>query len=314
MTGRFVTSGGGQWALPPLLEWRVTRTGTVPCDDFTVTCVCTPEMPDKLRQAVEFLIWEDGTLRLRGFVDEYVITESREGRLATVTGRGMAGRLLDNESRPMTYQGATLREILRNHAEPYGIACGELADIGTRSEYRVSAGLSQWRAVDDFCRTYGGFSPRFTADGRLLAAPERNRRTLLLDGNSRLLKLTKRENRYGVLSEVLVIDKVQGAEHSVRNQDFLSRGGCRRRVLYTPGQSTWAAMRYTGEYQIARSREDETVIEAVLPGASDVEPGDIVALRRPGCGLSGDYRAAEAERALSSNGETTTLTLKEQQK
>jgi len=311
MTGQFVTYGGRRWELPPLLEWRITRTGGVPCDDFTVTCVCTAELPDQLHQAVEFLAWEDGTLLLRGFVDEYVVVEGKEGRLATVTGRGMAGRLLDNESRPVTYQGATLTEILRNHVFPCGVSCAALRDIRTKLEYRVPAGVSQWKALDDFCRTFGGFSPRFDAGGQLLAVPEEGQRTLLIDETTRLTRLVKRENHYGVLSEVLVIDKVRNQEHLVQNSNFIRRGGRRRRVLYTPGQSTWAAMRYTGEYQITRSREDEVVIEAVLPGACGVEPGDLVALRRSSLGLSGDYRAAEVERTLSAEGETTTLTLKE---
>lgn len=311
MTGQFVTCEGKRWELPPLLEWRITRTGGVPCDDFSVTCVCTAELPDQLSQAVEFLAYEDGKLLLRGFVDEYMVTEGTEGRFATVTGRGMAGRLLDNESRPVTYQGATLTEILRNHVSPYGVSCAALTEIRTKSEYRVSAGVSQWKALDDFCRTFGGFSPRFTADGQLIAAPKESRRTLLIDEATRLSRLVKRENHYGVLSEVLVIDKTRNKERVVQNYDFIRRGGQRRRVMYTPGQSTWAAMRYTGEYQIARSKEDEVAIEAVLPGAYNVEPGDMVALRRPSLGLSGDYRAAEVERTLSAEGKTTTLTLKE---
>ena len=47
---------------------------------------------------------------------------------------------------------------------------------------------------------------------------------------------------------------------------MLDRGGQCRRVVYTPGQSTWAAMRYTGEYQIRRSREEELTIELGLAG------------------------------------------------
>ena len=90
---------------------------------------------------------------------------------------------------------------------------------------------------------------------------------------TQLLRLTKRENHYGVLSEVLVIDKKRNVSYSVKNEDFIRRCGQCRRVLYTPGQSTWAAMRYTGEYQIARSREDEVVVTAVLPGTAEAEIG-----------------------------------------
>ena len=49
-----------------------------------------------------------------------------------------------------------------------------------------------------------------------------------------------------MLTEALVIDKTQNKNFSVKNQEMIDKGGQCRRVLYTPGQSTWAAMRYTG--------------------------------------------------------------------
>ena len=311
MNGRIVTCDQKAWLLPPLLEWNLLRTGSVPCDAFSVTCVYTPDMAERLHQAVSFLAWEGGKLLLHGFVDEYEIRQDSAGRTVTLTGRGYAGRLLDNESRPLTYQGATLSEIVRNHVLPYGIPCTKIADVRADSAYTVAAGTSQWKALEGFCRTYGGFVPEFAADGELIARPSGGGRLLQLDGAAELLRLEKRENHYGVFSEVLVIDKTRNASYTVRNQDFLRRGGQCRRVLYTPGQSTWAAMRYTGEYQIARSKEDEIVITAELPGTVWAEPGDTVRVNRPECGLSGDYRLTAAEYAMSAQGETTVLTLKE---
>ena len=38
---------------------------------------------------------------------------AERGRTVCFRGRGYAARLLDNESPPMSYQGVTLREILR---------------------------------------------------------------------------------------------------------------------------------------------------------------------------------------------------------
>lgn len=141
------------------------------------------------------------------------------------------------------------------------------------SVYTVAAGTSQWKALEGFCRTYGGFSPRFRRDGLLVAAPGAGRRAA--DRHRRdqpILSCTLREDHYGVLTEVLVIDKTRNVSYSVQNRDMLDRGGQCRRVVYTPGQSTWAAMRYTGEYQIRQSREEELTIElglaGVFPGVS----------------------------------------------
>ena len=112
--------------------------------------------------------------------------------------------------------------------------------------------------------------------------------------------------------EVLVIDKTRNVSYSVQNRDMLDRGGQCRRVVYTPGQSTWAAMRYTGEYQIRQSREEELTIELGLAGCFPAFPGDTVRLELEAMGLSGEYRVAEAENtAFPETGEVCTLILRE---
>ena len=126
-----------------------------------------------------------------------------------------------------------------------------------------------------------------------------------------MLACTLREDHYGVLTEALVIDKTQNQEFSVKNQEMIDKGGQCRRVLYTPGQSTWAAMRYTGEYQIQRSGEDAWTAEVTLPGSFLAFPGDRAALSLERMGLSGTFRVAEAENRFDGgNGALVTLTLK----
>lgn len=313
MTGRIFTSDHHVYDLPELLSWNVTHTGTVPCDSYMVTFVYQPDMGPVLRRAAGFAAIVDGAVMLRGIVDEYTVDLGKGGLTATVSGRGYAARLLDNESRPVTYQDATLEEIIRGHVTPYGISCEEIADVRARSVYTVAAGVSQWKALEGFCRTYGGFSPRFARGGKLVAAPERDSGTCRIIGDGDpVLACTLREDHYGVLTEALVIDKIRNVSYSVKNRDMIGNGGQCRRVVYTPGQSTWAAMRYTGEYQIEKSREEEKVVTVTLPGSFLAFPGDRVALELERMGLSGAFRVAEAENVFSlRNGATATLTLKE---
>lgn len=311
MTGKLYTADHQIFELPPLLSWRVTHTGTVPCDSFSVTFVYQKEMAQALKTAAGFVAEEEGTVMLRAVVDEYTVDLDGNGLTATVSGRGYAARLLDNESRPVTYQQATLAEILQNHAEPYGITCGEIAEVRAASAYTVAAGSSQWKAVESFCRACGGFVPRFSREGELLASPEQAGRTLSIGEGDPVLSCTLREDHYGVLTEALVIDKTQNQEFSVKNQEMIDKGGQCRRVLYTPGQSTWAAMRYTGEYQIQRSGEDAWTAEVTLPGSFLAFPGDRVSLSLERMGLSGTFRVAEAENRFDGgNGALVTLTLK----
>ena len=312
MKGTIITCRHETLELPVLLAWKVVHTGTVPCDSYSVTFLYDRSMAEPLHLAAGFLATEGGAVMLRGIVDEFTVSMGTEGLTATASGRGYAARLLDNESRPLTYQGATLQEIIRNHVTPYGISAAETAAVRANSVYTVAAGSSQWKALEGFCRTYGGFSPRFGRDGRLLAAPEKEEKRLRITGGDPVLSCVLREDHYGVLTEVLVIDKTRNAAYSVQNRDMLDRGGQCRRVVYTPGQSTWAAMRYTGEYQLQQSKKGERTVEVTLPGSFLAFPGDTVELELERMGLRGTFRVAEAENAFSrSGGATVTLTLEE---
>lgn len=313
MTGRIFTCDHRVFDFPEPVAWNVTHTGTVPCDSYSITFLFEESMAEILHLAAGFAAIEGGKTMLRGTVDEYTVDLGTKGLTATMIGRGYAARLLDNESRPVTYQDATLEEIVRCHVTPYGISCGELTDIRANSVYTVAAGSSQWKALEGFCRTYGGFSPRFGRDGKLLAAPEQdNGKRILIGDKDPVLSCTLREDHYGVLTEVLVIDKKRNVYYNVKNQDMIDRGGQCRRVVYTPGQSTWDAMRYTGEYQIQRSKENEKVVTLCLPGSFVAFPGDRVELRLERMRLFGLFRVAEAENMFSAEkGATVTLTLKE---
>ena len=185
MTGRIFTADHHVYDLPPLLSWNVRHTGTVPCDSWSVTAVYQPEMLTVLRMAAGFAAIENGMTQLRGIVDEYTVELGSRGMTVTLSGRGYAARLLDNESRPVTYEQVTLRELIRCHAEPYGISCGAAADLRPTVPYTAGAGISQWKVISEFCRTYGGFLPRFAKTGELLATPEQDSgKRIILDSGS----------------------------------------------------------------------------------------------------------------------------------
>ena len=297
MTGRIFTADHHVYDLPPLLSWNVRHTGTVPCDSWSVTAVYQLEMLTVLRMAAGFAAIENGTTQLRGIVDEYTVELGSRGMTVTLSGRGYAARLLDNESRP----------------EPYGISCGAAADLRSTVPYTAGVGISQWKVISEFCRTYGGFLPRFAKTGELLATPEQDSgKRIILDSGSPVLNCRIREDHYGVLTEALVIDKRQNVSYSVKNPEMITKGGQCRRVIYTPGRSTWDAMRYTGEYQIQQSKKEEQAVTVTLPGSFDAFPGDRVTVRLEKLGLTGNYRVAETENRFSAReGAVMIWTLKE---
>lgn len=302
------TYDGERYELPMLLEWELLYTGSVPCDSISVTCLYDSGMADILPKAVRFTAAEDGSVMLYGVVDAYEISFSKHGLLAAVEGRGMAALLLDNESEAITYGTASLPDMIQQHVRPYGISVNAASSI-SGSGYSVVSGSSQWKAVQGFTRRFGGFDPYFDRNGTLVLSPLwGSGKTLQIDDSTPLTALHKREQRYGVISEVLIQDKVQGIRHRVANQDFIRRGGQRRHVLYMP-RSTIGERRYTGEYQIAQSALEQLEISLELPFSFAAFPGDRVALRTERMGLQGTYEVVESHSRMNADGETTYLTI-----
>ena len=245
---------------------------------------------------------------LRGVVDAYEISLSRQGLLVTLEGRGMAALLLDNESEALTYERAPLSEILENHVSPYRLAIDRREDI-SGERYAVASGSSQWKALQGFTHRFGGFDPYFMPDGTLVTASLwGSGKALKVNGDTPLLSLRKRESRYGVISQVLIQDKVQGVSHPVSNEAFIKAGGQRRHVLYMP-RSTAEDRRYTGEYQIAQSALEQLEIDLELPFPFAAMPGDRVELSLARLNLTGQYDVVRSHSRMDEDGERTEITI-----
>ena len=104
-----------------LLQWEFSYTGSVPCDSFSLRCPYDPAMAETLRRAVRFRAREDGATEFAGVIDETNVTCDDKGMQLELSGRGLAALLLDNEAEAVSYERATMGEILKNHVTPYGI-------------------------------------------------------------------------------------------------------------------------------------------------------------------------------------------------
>lgn len=308
LTMELTTWNGNTYRLPILLSWTLTYTGGVPCDSMTACCPYDDSMAEVLPAATRFTALQNGETMLRGVIDAYEISLSGQGLLVTLEGRGMAALLMDNESEALTYGTATLEDILGNHVSPYGISC-EVESSLSGANYAVVSGSSQWKALRGFTHRYGGYEPYFTRDGRLvLKSLWGSGRSLRADQNTPVVSLRRREQRYGVISEMLIQDKVQGISHRVVNEEFAQKGGCRRHVLYMP-RSTADERRYTGEYQIAQSALDQLEITLEVPLPFAAFPGDRLHLELEKLGPGETYDVVESRCSLDESGQRTEIVL-----
>ncbi len=211
---------------------------------------------------------------LRAVVDETEIVQNGAGRTleiewprpgCAVAGQRGGGRDL--------YPAHSFQAAAR-HAAPYGLSWGMFRNFKGQAEYSVSSGESQWRALEGFTRWVGGFVPRITAEGLLLpAAWKDNGRRFVIGAGTPLLELRWQDRRYGVYSEVLVVDKVRRQRQRVKHTAFLDRGGCCRRVLYVPGRSSSAAIRYTGAISDQTLREGDSAADGGAAGKTRSSAG-----------------------------------------
>lgn len=309
MTGILTAYDGRRYELPVLLEWKLQYTGGSPCDSFELLCPWGAGTDGALSGAVRFEALEGGERVFCGVVDEYEYRWGGEGGRLFLSGRGMAALLLDNEAAPADYQTAALEDILRDHVVPYGIEVAGRAAFAPVPGFSVESGSSEWQVVRDFVKYHGGVEPRFDRLGRLVLEGYGGDVTLRLDDTTPISGVTLRERRYGVLSEVLVLDRARRTSQRVADQGRLDRGYRCRRVVNTPGRSSYREMRYSGEFQLRESGAERLTLELTVPGAFAAWPGDLVECARTKPALEGRWRVKEAESGAGSKGSYTRLVL-----
>ena len=309
MRGYITTCDGAQFELPTLLRWEFSYTGSVPCDSFTLRCPYEAAMAGTLRRAVRFTAKEDGTVEFMGVIDETSVTCDEKGVQLELSGRGMAALLLDNAAESVSYERATMEEILKNHVTPYGIVCTGYDAVTAAARYRVANGSSQWKALNDFASLHGGIAPYFDKTGTLEVKRTRRAAHVTIDAKTPVTALAYCDKRYGVIAEALVVDSKAGVKQSVKNAAFCARGGTSRRVFYVPARSGVQAMRYTGEYQIAKSKEGAETLRVTIAGRFSTAPGDTAAVSGTKLGITGNFRVIERTRRFGESGEACEVTM-----
>lgn len=293
MTGYLTDYNDKTYELPVLLGWDISHGMGSPCDAFEISLAYEESMLDMLSGAVRFRADQDGETVFLGVVDEFEISAGKNGRTAAVRGRSLAALLLDNEAEAADYYYASPQFILDTHVYPWGISDVRLGSLPTVAVFTVDSGASQWRVLENYAFFCGGIRPRFTRDGVLLLDGSAGERRVIEAGTA-ISAQVYRETRYGLISSILVKNKVWGMSSAVDNAEFLARGGACRRVVNVPRHTYYDAMRHTGEYQIERSREGKTVCELTVPALFTAFPGDTITLKNSPLAIAGCFFVSES--------------------
>lgn len=308
MRGILYTKDFYPTVLPLLYEWDVCHGMGETCDFFEVTCPFDKSMLGGLANARFFRGLNNEETVFYGLVDEYTIVCDEEGSRVTVSGRSMAAILFDNEAEAASYGSISLDTLIARHVTPYGLGKIEKRSMPALYRLNVASGESEWNVLSRFCRYSCGVQPRYSKDGVLLLNDKQGP-VRKINSSSRVFSVKRRDCRYGLISSVLVKNRVTGARYTVHNEPFEARGGASRRVLTVPKTTGADAMRYTAEYQIRESQRGKNTIEVGLTTQFAGFAGDVAELDLPDMGLSGRYRIIRSRCWADGNDAGTYLTL-----
>ena len=302
---------GKSYELPAVLEWEFSYGLGSPCDAFELTCVWDPGAEKAMAAATRFWASDGGERVFTGIVDEYRCVRDESGSRLELSGRGMQGLLLDNETLPVEYQKATLKDIVHGHVTPYGIEVIGGTERSAVKGFAAESGQSEWSVLREFVCGYHGVVPYFDRMGRLVLSGWEDEERILIDDAAAVTRLAYGEKRYGVFSQVVVRNRDKGTTKTVGNENFIGQGGMCRRVMTVNGNADSSGMRDTGEYQLRASRAERICCEVTLAGLFCAFPGQLVTMERSGFGGNGVYRVAEVVTGVNGQGAYTELVLRE---
>lgn len=288
MKGYIIDNSGVTTELPELLSWDVCHGMGEPCDWFEVSFIYYSGQLPCLRSACRFQAVHDNAVVFKGVIDEYSISIDEKGSVVTLSGRSDAALLLDNELPAQEYAEISSAFAVSNFVSPYGISGVVPGTAKTLNSFSVRTGESAWSAVKRFCRCAWDTTPFFSKDGTLILN-ERIGNTITVDASKDVSSIVMCQERYGIISDISIRNRVTGASYTASNAVFTALGGKCHREMTVPKTTGADAVRYTAAYQLAESQRGKKCVKLTLTKQFACFPGDRVSLAASKLGLNGVF-------------------------
>lgn len=298
-----------QFTLPHPTEWQLDYGMGTPCDAFFVRCPWQGGQEATLETLCRVTVREGEEILFTGVVDECECRWSEQGAVLEINGRGMQALLLDHEAQGMDFYVATLDEILRRYVSPHEIALAEPVQLPAAKNFSVTTGSSCWQVLYQFAAYHAGVTPRFDRQGRLLLTQLSATPTKKIDSQLPVTQLVLRHKRYGVLSDITVVNRVTMASQVIENQPFKKKGGAASRVLTMPRTATHQTMRYNGQFQLKKSARELLQAELTVAQPFSASPGEVILVENTALPICGLWRVATCCVSLGQEGYRSTLML-----
>lgn len=295
MKGYLIDKDGTQYLLPGLLSWDVCHGTGEPCDYFEVKTPYTAELLPKLTGAVRFKGVNDGETVFYGVVDEYQVSLDETGSTVSINGRSLAALLMDNEVPKHMYYSLTRSQLIEKYISPYGITNIEDGEMPQVYLFSVRDGDSAWSVLKRYCLKSVRAVPRLDRTGTLHLG-SRTGSSLSINADEKAVSVKLKDERYGIISQIIVVNRSSGASYTLNNQEFINRGGACRRYFYTEkfenviAGSTNIDTTFSGRYQIECSKSGKHCIDVILNEQFPCFPDDTVTLKCSAIGINKSCR------------------------
>ena len=295
MEGKIFDVSGREYALPALLGWDVSHGFCSPCDSFEARFLYDQSMLEPLSAACRFSATHEGETVFRGVVDEFELSADERGCVCLLQGRGMQALLLDSQTEGGEYFAADTGFILDRHARALGVTdidAGRFnanSNNGQAASLTVSSGESHWSVLSRFAEFCLGVRPRFTPAGRLLLDGADSGRSFTVTAGTAVSAQTYAQERYSVVSEVVVLNRVLGTLARVEDPRAREMGIKRVRVVNVPRKTAFDAMQHTAAYQTDQGWRNFLRCRLTVAECFPAFPGDRAVLESTPLGITGEF-------------------------
>lgn len=279
----------------------------VPADSIELTLPCRAGMDCDFTEIRAAL---DSETVFSGGVDEVIRTRSDAGMTVKVTARSRAAALLDSEAEPLFYHNPSAAFIYERHLRPFGITGYTGGKSPLYADLRIDKGMSQWQALERFCRARYGATPRVTGDGHAVLDGTRSGETVRFTEND-YRDIREQRDRSRLISAVrLRVSATGGYDAVLRNQNPDCGELRRERYVNVMADNTDLG---TADRIIANGNRRAYRLRLTCPGCRVDAFGKRAEVRDEWLGEQGGLRVCAVRYRLSDKGELTELELRREE-
>lgn len=219
---------GGSVCLENPVYMTLSRDEDVPADALSATF---PFMP--IEEMKEIRVYDGSELIFSGVVDEQQNISGNSGAYLRVIARSMAAVLLDNESRPRSFNNPSTPVIARFFLESNGLTSYSGGNVTVRNSLKVAKGMTDWQSLCSFCARAYGTVPRVESDGSVsLKGLKRGEKIVFSPDRVGYCSVKENNKRCELISAVYVKQSPSGGyETLIPDREAMAKGVDRRRFL-----------------------------------------------------------------------------------